>query len=69
MLLNDITVGVGLHLGYYGRNIHEPLTRYVNFRVAHAPGMPGTFSPPPQVSDTDMHHGMGLTVMHAGIAN
>ena len=24
---------------------------------AHAPGMPGTFSPPPQVSDPDMHHG------------
>ena len=29
---------------------------------AHAPGMPGTFSPPPQVSDPDMHHGM--CVMH-----
>ena len=24
---------------------------------AHAPGMPGTFSPSPQVSDPDMHHG------------
>ena len=24
---------------------------------AHAPGMPGTFSPPPRVSDPDMHHG------------
>ena len=24
---------------------------------AHASGMPGTFSPPPQVSDPDMHHG------------
>ena len=24
-----------------------PLTRYVKLRVAHAPGMPGTFSPPP----------------------
>ena len=23
---------------------------------AHAPGMPGTFSPPPEASDTDMHH-------------
>ena len=22
----------------------------------HAPGMPGTFSPPPRVSDPDMHH-------------
>ena len=24
-----------------------PLTRYEKLRVAHAPGMPGTFSPPP----------------------
>ena len=36
---------------------HGPLTRYVKLRVAHAPGMPGTFSPPPQFSDPDMHHG------------
>ena len=28
---------------------------------AHAPGMPGTFSPPPQVSDPDMHHGTCVT--------
>ena len=35
---------------------HGPLARYVNLRVAHAPGMPGTFSPPPRVSDPDMHH-------------
>ena len=28
---------------------------------AHAPGMPGTFSPPPRVSDPDMHHGMCVT--------
>ena len=26
-------------------------------RVAHAPGLPGTFSPPPRVNDPDMHHG------------
>ena len=25
---------------------HGPLTRYVKLQVAHAPGMPGTFSPP-----------------------
>ena len=25
--------------------------------VAHVPGMPGTFSPPPRVSESDMHHG------------
>ena len=34
-----------------------PLARYIKLRVAHAPGMPGTFSPPPRVSDPDMHHG------------
>ena len=33
------------------------LIRYVKLRVAHAPGMPGTFSPPPRVSDHDIHHG------------
>ena len=36
---------------------HGPLTRYAKLRVAHAPGMPGTFSPPPWISDPDMHHG------------
>ena len=37
------------------------LTRYVKLRVAHAPGMPGTFSPPltskGTASDPGMHHG------------
>ena len=28
---------------------------------AHAPGMPGTFSPPRWVSDLDMHHGTCVT--------
>ena len=28
---------------------------------AHAPGMPGTCSPSPQVSDPDMHHGTCVT--------
>ena len=28
---------------------------------AHAPGMPGTFSPSPQLNDPDMHHGTCLT--------
>ena len=31
------------------------------FVDAHAPGMPGTFSPSPQVSDPDMHHGTCVT--------
>ena len=30
-------------------------------RVAHAPGIPGTFSPPHRVSDPDMHHGTCVT--------
>ena len=34
-----------------------PLARYVKMRVVHTPGMPGTFSSPPRVSDADMHHG------------
>ena len=33
---------------------NAPLTKYVKLRVALAPGMPGTFSPPPRVSDPDM---------------
>ena len=38
-----------------------PLARYVKLRVAHAPGMPGTFSPPAWVNDPDMHHGTYVT--------
>ena len=41
--------------------LHGPLARYVKLRVAHAPGMPGTFSPPQLVSDPDMHHGTCVT--------
>ena len=40
---------------------HGPLTRYVKLRVAHAPGMPGTFSPPPRVSYPDTRHGTCVT--------
>ena len=29
--------------------------------VTHAPGMPGTFSPPPRDSDPDIHHGTFVT--------
>ena len=54
-----------LHIQYtFGRPLlHGPLTRYVKLWVAHAPGMPGTFSPPPRVSHPYMHH--GTCVMHA----
>ena len=40
---------------------HGPLTRYVKLRVPHAPWMPGKFSPPPRVSNPDMHHGTFVT--------
>ena len=40
---------------------HGPPARYVNLRVAHAPGIPGTFSPPPRVCNPDMHHGTCVT--------
>ena len=38
-----------------------PLVRYVKLGVAHALGLPGMFSPPPRVSDLEMHHGMCVT--------
>ena len=36
--------------------LHGPLIRYVKLRVVPAPGMSEKFSPPPRVSDLDMHH-------------
>ena len=41
--------------------VYEPLARYVKFRVAHGPRMPGTFSPPPRINDPEMHHGACVT--------
>ena len=35
---------------------YGPFAKYVKLCVAHVPGMPETFSPPPRVSDPDMHH-------------
>ena len=46
---------------YPDKDKHGPLSGYVKLRVAHAPGMPGTFSPPPWISDPGMHHGMCIT--------
>ena len=40
-----------------GYSLPWALTSYVKLRVAHAPGMPGTFSPPPRFSHPDTHHG------------
>ena len=45
----------------YFLTCNGPLTRYVKVRVAHAPGKPRTISPPPRVSDPDMHHGTRVT--------
>ena len=42
--------------------LHGHLDRHEKLWVAHAPGVPGTFSPPPQFSDPDMHQ--GTCVMH-----
>ena len=38
-----------------------PLARYVKVRAAHAPGMPGSISPPTRVSNPDMPHGPCVT--------
>ena len=43
-----------------GLRYHGPLAIYVHLRVGYVPGMPRTFSPPPQVSDPGMHHGTYL---------
>ena len=40
---------------------HGPLDRYMKLRVAHAPGMPITFSPTLRLSDSNMHHGTCVT--------
>ena len=42
---------------------HGALTRYEKLWVAHAAGMPWTFSPPPRISDPDMHQGTCVTQM------
>ena len=42
-------------------SFHGPLARCIKLRVAHASGMPETFSPLPRVRDPDMHHGTCVT--------
>ena len=59
------------------RSLHGPLTRYVKLRVVHAPGMPGTFSPPTTSTETaskrfrhaSRHVRDACAVIHVGIAN
>ena len=56
---------------------HGPLTRYVKLRVAHAPGMSGTFCPPStsrEIASWRSRHALrhvrhARAVMHVGIAN
>ena len=54
-LLNRIVI---LHIALHWCSLalwyecYEPLTRYVKLRVAHAPGMLGTFCPPPNSKET-----------------
>ena len=43
--------------------LNGSLAKYEKLQVAHAAGMPGTFSPPPRVSDPDMLHGTCVTHM------
>ena len=51
-----IATGISFVFCHYG-----PLARYVKLGVAHAAGMPGTFSSPPRVGNPDMHHGTLVT--------
>ena len=47
-------IAKGIHSGEVEWNfaLQGPLTRYVKLRVAHAPGVPGTFSPPRTLKET-----------------
>ena len=57
--------------------VHGPLTRYVKVRIAHAPGMQGTFSPPSTLKESaskqsrqaSRHVRHARAVMYVGIAN
>ena len=59
------------------RRINGPLTRYAKLRVAHAPGIPGTFSPPrpskENASERSRHASQHVrrarAVMRVGIVN
>ena len=58
-VINRCNVGMkGIHTRVY---IHGASCQIRKIAGAHAPGMPGTFSPSPRVSDPDMHHGTCVT--------
>ena len=51
---------------------YGPLAWYVKLWVTHAPGMPGTFSPPPtgkRYLHAPAHVRQARAVMHVGITN
>ena len=56
---------------------HGPLARYVKLRVAHVPGMTGTFSPPPTSKEIAIYRSRRASrqacdaraIMHVGIDN
>ena len=58
-------------------HFYGPITRYGKLGVAHAPGMPGMFSPPSTSKETviqrskhaSRHVRQARAVMHVGIAN
>ena len=54
-------VYIYIYMLSFNKYSNGPFTRYAILRVAHAPGMPGTFSPPRRLSDPDMHHGTCVT--------
>ena len=47
--------------GEWRPNKYDSSNEDVKLRAAHVPGMSGTFSLPPRVSDPDMHHGTCVT--------
>ena len=57
----NITQVIVAHWYTLQHNIYGPLARCAKLRVAHAPKMSWTLSPPPRVSDLDMHHGTCVT--------
>ena len=59
VLSSSRLVGLPIYCMYLWIFVHGPLARYATLQVAHAPGI--TFSPPPRVSDPDMHHGTCVT--------
>ena len=54
---------ISLMVNQIGLLIHTPWASYQIRKIAglHEPGMPGTFYPPPRVSDPNMHHGTCVT--------